>query len=71
MITIQLCGMIILGIIIYFSSNQNRLRLKTNIIYLITLNNTVVTLLLDIISILAIINSDKIHYFIVEKIRAM
>lgn len=66
MITIQLCGMIILGIIIYFSSNQNRLRLKTNIIYLITLNNTVVTLLLDIISILAIINSDKIHYFIVE-----
>lgn len=66
MITIQLCGVVILGIIIYFSSNQNRLRLKTNVIYLITLNNTVATLLLDILSIIAIMNKDKIHYFIVE-----
>ena len=68
MIATQLCGLIILGIIIYFNSSQNRLRLKTNVIYLITLANTAAVIILDIASILAIVNSSKIPYFLVELI---
>lgn len=56
MVTIQLCGMVILSIIIYFSLKQNRLRLNTSKVYLFTLCNTVLTLLFDIASIIAIIN---------------
>ena len=55
MITIQLCGMVILGIIIYFSLKQNRLRLNTNKVYLVTIVNTIITLIFDVSSIATIV----------------
>ena len=60
MLTIQICGIIILGIIIYFSAHQNRLRLNTNNAYVSALITTAVILVIDVIGILSITNRDKI-----------
>lgn len=60
MLTIQICGIIILGVIIYFSAHQNRLRLNTNNAYVSALITTAVILVIDVIGIVSITNRDKI-----------
>lgn len=66
MVTTQLCGMVILGIIIYFSLKQNRLRLTTNRVYLLTMANTILTLVFDVASIAAIVLGGTHNNFVAE-----
>lgn len=62
----QVCGLIILTIIIIFSSRQKSLNLQTDKVFKWILAVDVSTILLDIISVIFIYNKDSIHPFFVE-----
>ena len=66
MTAIQLCGMIVICIIIYFSFKQKRLRLATNRAYLLNLYTTLLVLIFDILSVLAILYLKDTHRLLVE-----
>lgn len=67
-IEIQCCGLIILFVITYFYYNAKRIGVKTQITFTGMLISVMVCLVMDVVSILAIINRDAIPLLLCELI---